>query len=319
MHPTNRRKQRNRALLSLGLAAWLLMSCGETGDDAAAPEPGPDLIVFRQTNLQPEGIEYDARRGRFVVGSRTEGTIHTVDDSGTIEVLVANPGLSSTLGMQIDDDRLLVAGALGANRIGLGIYDLQSGATLHVVDLGDAAGGGNHLANDVAVDHDGNAYVTDTLSPVIYRVTPDGEASRFAEDVRFTLLNGIEFHPDGYLLVARLTGPRLLRVPVDMPTEVAEVATSLSATADGMLLRPDGSLVLVSSALAPDGTVLGTGVTLLTSGDGWQSASFADSWVATGGPTTAAGRGNDVHVIYAHLFDTSREEYEIVKVDFEAD
>lgn len=166
-------------------------------------------------------------------------------------------------------------------------------------------------------DHEGNAYVTDTLAPVIYRVTPDGQASRFAEDQRFTLLNGIEFHSDGYLLVARLIGPRLFRVPIDAPDTVTEVDTSFSAGADGMILRADGALVLVANALDSAGTVLGRGVTLLTSDDGWQSASIADSWLATDLPSTATVRGDDVHVIYPHLFDTTREEYEIVKVHFE--
>jgi hypothetical protein len=250
------------------------------------------------------------------VGSRTEGTIHTVDDAGSIEVLVASPGLSATLGLQIDGDRLLAAGAIGASGIGLGIYDLNSGVVLRVVDLGDVAGPGGHLANDVAVDHDGNAYVTDTLGAVIYRVTPGGDASRFVEDPRFGLLNGIDFHPDGYLVVASIGGPRLFRVSTAMPVEVTQIDTPFTVSGDGIVFRPDGALAVVSNALAADGSVLGPGVTLFTSDDAWQSAAIAGSWVAIGAPTTAAVRDNDVHAIYAHLFDTTREEYEIAKALF---
>jgi sugar lactone lactonase YvrE len=307
------------------LRGWLLLlalavcgGCSEADlDGSAAPVPGPDLIVFRELNLQPEGVEYDARRTRFVVGSRTQGTIHTVDDAGVLAVLVANPGLTSTLGIHIADDRLWVVGAIGATGIGLGIYDLATGAVLDVVDLSQIAGAGSHLANDVTVDDEGNAYVTDTLSAAIYRVTPAGDASRFAADPRFLLINGIDFHPDGYLVVATLSGPQLLRVPLDAPASVTEIATPGEIVGDGIVFRSDGALAVVSNALAADGTVLGPGVTLFASDDGWQSAAIAGSWAADDLPTTAAVRGDDVYVIHAHLFDTAREKYEIVKAILE--
>lgn len=188
----------------LTLLAIAAFGCSEGDlDGSAAPVPGPDLIVFRELNLQPEGLEYDARRARFVVGSRTQGTIHTVDDAGVLTVLVADPGLTSTLGIHIANDRLWAAGAIGVGGIGLGIYDLETGAVVDVVDLSQVAGAGSHLANDVTVGDEGNAYVTDTLSAAIYRVTPAGEASRFAADPRFLLINGIDFHPDGYLVSLR--------------------------------------------------------------------------------------------------------------------
>ena len=318
MLPTNTLTRRIRFIALMLIASCVLSSCSEEEINAGAvPAPGPDLIVFHKANLQPEGIEYDAGGERFVVGSRTEGTIHTVDDAGNIDLLVANPGLTSSLGMQIDEQRLVVAGTIGTATIGLGIYDLETGAVLQVVDLSAVAGAGGHLANDVALDHDGNAYVTDTLAPVLYRVTPDGQAGRFAEDARFTLLNGIAFHPNGYLIVATITGPHLLRVRIDAPDEVTEVETPFSVTGDGIAFRSDGVLAVVSNALAADGTVIGPGVTLFRSEDDWQSAVVAGSWVATDTPTTAAVRGGDVHVIYAHLFDPTRTEYEIVKALFD--
>ena len=302
-------------LTVLAIAAFGGCSEGDLDGDVA-PAPGPDLIVLRELNLQPEGIEYDARGERFVVGSRTQGTIHTVDDTGALTVLVASPGLTSTLGIHIAGDRLFAAGTIGTSGIGLGIYDLDSGAVIDVVDLSAVAGAGSHLANDVTVDDEGNAYVTDTLSAVIYRVTPAGDVSRFAADPRFLLINGIDFHPDGYLVVATLSGPRLLRVPIDAPDSVTEVATPGEIVGDGIVFRSDGALAVVSNALAGDGTVLGPGVTLFTSDDGWQSAAIAGSWIAGDMATTAAVRGDDVYAIYAHLFDTAREEYEIVKVQF---
>lgn len=155
------------------------------------------------------------------------------------------------------------------------------------------------------------------LAAAIYRVGPDGSTGQWAVDPRFGVLDGIEFHPDGYLLVASDNGrARLLRIPIDEPDAVSEVDTPFAVSGDGIVFRPDGSLAVVEHALATEGTVLGTGVTLFTSNDGWQSAAVAGSWISAAQPTTAAVRGDDVHAIFPYLFDTMRDDYQIIKASF---
>jgi len=278
---------------------------------------GPDLIVVDRLNLQPEGIEYDRARGRFLVGSRTSGVIHAVDDAGAITAVVAESGLGGMLGLHIDRprDRLLAAGVLaGTTNAALGIYALGSGAPLHVVDLAPLAGAGAHLLNDVVTDSEGNAYVTDTFSPMIYRVDRDGAASIFASDGALALANGIELHADRFLIVATLGGPSLVRVSLDDPPVVSAVATEVAVAGDGIAFTANGDLVVVES-----GANAGR-VTLLRSADAWASATVVASWDAGalgfGAPTTAAVRGMDVHVIFGHLFDDSRARYEIARARF---
>lgn len=299
--------------------AELVRAVNSTLAGCAAEMPGPDVVVFETLNLQPEGVEYDAARGRFLVGSRTQGIIHAVDDDGTLTQVVSDPGLSATLGLHIDRarDRLLAVGALGeANNPALGIYALGSGETIHVIDLATVAAPGGHIANDVVSDADGNAYVTDTLTPAIYRVTPDGTATIFSDDMALARANGIEIYDNRYLIVATLTGPDLLRVSLDDPPVVTPIVVDLPGGGDGIVFTANGDLAVVGSAG-------GTGVVhRLRSDDDWASAQMVGVWntaqLGFGIPTTAAMRGADVYVIFAHLFDETRVPYEIARAQFEA-
>jgi sugar lactone lactonase YvrE len=275
----------------------------------------PDLITFEHLNLQPEGIEYDAARGRFLVGSRTEGRIYSVDDEGTIAPLVTDPGLSVSLGLHIDrpHGRLLAAGVLSdSGNPALGIYDLASGAPIHVVDLGTVGGPGQHLANDVVSDADGNAYVTDTVTATVYKVDPDGTATIFSAGPELATANGIELYDNRELIVATLTGPSLRRVPLDDPQTIGTVGMSRAVAGDGIVFMADGDLAVVTPASL---------VLRLHSDDDWQTATVAGSWDASQvemGATTAAVRGDDVYVVFAHLFQTMRSTYEIARAQFTA-
>lgn len=281
----------------------------------------PEVLTFRSLNLQPEGIEYDAERGAFLVGSRTRGTIHVVEDDGNVTVLTPDPGLGSSLGLHIDraNGRLLAAGAADASTfpptgVLLGIYDLESGATIRVVDLAETAGAGQHFLNDVTTDSAGNAYATDTNARSVYRITPEGESSVLLRDPLLNGANGIDIHDDRLLIVARLSGPSLVRLPLGDPAAITAVETGAVVSGDGIVFTPDGRLAVVGG-IANGGTVL-----LFESDDDWRSASLVGTWntgtVSTSAATTAAIRDGNVFVIFAHLFDTTRLDYEIAQAVF---
>ena len=160
----------------------------------AAAQDGelPDAIVAERISFHPEGIEWDAANERFLTGSLTEGTIFEIADDGAVTPFIEDENLTATIGIHIDEEneRLLVCNsdpaAFGDPSVTgiaqLGIFDLNTGELLHFLDLGALLPEGRHFCNDVTVDADGNAYVTDTFSPVIYQVTPDGEVSVFVQD-----------------------------------------------------------------------------------------------------------------------------------------
>src|SRR5690606_6582206 len=124
--------------------------------------------------------------------------------------VVQDPDLKASVGIEVDEERnrLLVANSdfaviqgKGPGQAMLGIYDLESGERIAMVDLA-AAGpkdAKTHFANDVAVGGDGSAYVTNSMARVVYRVDPENNVSvllpnTFGKIEQFRF-NGIEFHP----------------------------------------------------------------------------------------------------------------------------
>lgn len=277
----------------------------------------PDTVLVEEPGLHPEGVEWDADRSRFLVSSVTQGTVTAVEDDGTLETFVEDAEVTASIGVHIDRDggRLMVADAdpaaiqgAGEGHARLGIYDLETGGRLHHVDLGGLHDG-RHFANDLTVGPDGSAYVTDSFSPVIYRVSPEGEASVFVEDGRLGTegfgLNGIDHHPDGYLLVAMAGDRTLYRVPLDAPGDMTEVELPEPFAADGLTLRDDGALVAV--ATTGSGEDERNEALLLRSDDGWSSARIEERAPAPGA-TTGAVRDGAVYVVNPHFAEMGGEE-----------
>lgn len=312
-------------------AAVVLAGCGEPETDSLPPPDTstpppvaavstsghPASIVAERGGFIPEGVEYDQGSGRFLTGSLAEGSIFTIGDDGTVTAVVADPELKSSVGIEVDEprDRLLVAnsdsavfgggdGVTGQSK--LGVYALTSGDRLAMVDLAAALEDqtGPLFANDVAVDGEGNAYVTDTMKNVVFKVDTAYQPTvlhRFPAD---TGLNGIVAHPDGYLLVAG--GSKLFKVPLADPAATAEVAVDEPVPgSDGVVWAADGRLVITSnSAEAPR-------LVALTSDDGWASARTAGVATLTGQATTAAAVGTDVYAVHPHFNDADPPSLEL--------
>jgi sugar lactone lactonase YvrE len=296
----------------------------------AQDETLPDTVTISDPGRFPEGIEWDAQAGRFLLGSLRDGSVVAVADDGTITPFIDVPeeGLSS-VGLHIDQNtnRLLVAygnpavfsDPSAAGRAAIGIYDLETGEQLHFVDMSELYEGG-HFANDLTVDADGNAYVTDTFSPVIYQVTPEGEASVFIEDERLNFINGIDFSPDGYLLVSASADASLWKIPVDDPSAISQVELIQPFGADGMLLTPEGDLIAVANLVGEDGSTRSALISV-SSADDWATATV-DTEFETQGVTTAAYRDGEIYAIYAMLNQmgsaTPPETFDIQRIDLAA-
>jgi len=308
------------------MVLFLLFLCGcRTTDLESTPTVIPtidtgilDEIIVKYDNLFPEGIEYDREREHFLLSSATEGTVFQVLDDGTIEPLIIDPDLEMSLGIEIDynNQRLLVTNNHSDDSAYLGAYDLETGQRIFMANLSDLFPESGHLANDVAVDVNGIAYVTDTVTPVIYSVDLDGTASIFLEDPVFDSLNGIVAHADGYLLLGSCCG-KLLKIPTDDPTVIqVDIPGGYLGyeITDGMILHPDGSLIMLTF---PDNKI-----GRLMSEDNWTSATHVSmsSGHSRGYGTTLALRGEDVYVIHSYLYrrgeDRVQRTFEITLVEF---
>jgi sugar lactone lactonase YvrE len=282
-----------------------------TAAPASAHTP-PETITGRSTALHPEGITWDPLRRTFLLTSIRHGTVEVVRPGGTTKTLISDPRMVSTFGVHVVRDRVYVAyGDMGMGSrstadttykaSGLGVFDLATGRPLHVVDL--AIGPGPHAANDVAVDHAGNAYVTDPATDALYRVDRLGHATVLARDPRLgstTIgLNGIVWHPNGFVLAVRYDTGALFKVTRD--GQVSEVTLDRPLVGgDGMDLRPDGSLAVVTNSLAAPGEAA---VSVLRSNDGWRTARTthrAAPW-ADDEPTTIARSPHGSYVVDGDL------------------
>ena len=275
----------------------LLTACSQIGgsdilDEKWPPaEKLPDLVSFTQAGLYPEGVQSIGQAG-FLVSSQTTGSIGMVSDNGTYSVFADSPDLISTVGLHISENRNQVLAAVSdpgynlqrttpatkGKMARLAIFSFSNPQLApRILDLGaQRPNAPGHFANDIALDNQGNAYITDSFAPIIYKVTPDYEVTVFAESPLFSAptgtfgLNGIVVHPDGYLLVAKTDEGIIFKVPLNNPTAITPVATSQNLQgADGLLLY-GGMLQVVTNTQAK--------VYSLASPDNWASATVSGTF-----------------------------------------
>ena len=295
----------------------------------------PDQIRFTKQGLYPESVAFDKLNNRFLVSSISEGTIGAVTYNGIYKPFIQDTALHSTIGLEIDEARkqvLVVIGDLFGNVAQLGIYDLQTGSRIRIVDLAALRQGTIHLADDVAIDPQGNKYITDAKSPIVYKIDPNGHASvlfeneLYAEPPGFPFywvgFNGIVYNTNGFLIVGFFTEGKLLKIPVNDPDSYSEIKLDVPlASPDGLLLSKDGKQLIVVDAryLGEDAEIV-----RMVSDDKWNSAKRIESF-PTGlvSPTTATSNGKDVFVMYSYLHDIffgsefPQKEFTIQRIPFE--
>jgi sugar lactone lactonase YvrE len=187
----------------------------------------------------------------------------------------------------------------------------------------EALTSGANFANDVTVDQHGNAYVTDSFSGVIFKVDLQGNAMVFYENEELAPapggfgLNGIDYDPRGYLLIAKSDSGQLLKFPMDDLDDFTVVDLPVSLIdPDGIYLKNPNQLVIVSNDFGGENASVQT----FRTNDRWESASLiAEFHTGAVFPTTATVKRNDIYVLYAHLdvllAGVSRAEFSIVKAE----
>ena len=206
----------------------------------------PDEYVLPGAAVYPEGVAFDPKAQTFYVSSTTDGTIF----SGTLREPTAEvflpggaDGRTTATGLKVDGEgRLFVSGGSSGKVF---VYDTATGDLL--ADFATAKS--PTFINDVAVTRDGEAFFTDSLSPVLYRVYEDATGWHFEEWLDFTgtalvyqagfNVNGIAATPDGrYLLLIQTNTGKVFRVDLDSQ-EVLQVDLGGEAltAGDGIVLR----------------------------------------------------------------------------------
>lgn len=321
------------------------MACADDEAQVQTNPKIPESININSQGLYPEGFVYDSQTEAFYVGSIHQGKIVKVTLSGIVSEFIESAELISVLGMAIDEENrelvicnsdpgfsIKTSGSAPPVLANIVRYSLISGEKTADYDLSQLSSSGSpHLVNDLVIDPMGNVYVTDSFSPIIYKITREGQASVLLSDESFVPapnnfgLNGIEYHHNGYLLVSHYSQGAVYKVPLDDPDSfIKTIIDEDIHSADGIRLLDSNTLAIVSNVLSPAFGIDNIIYEVKTD-DNWNTAMISsEDNVGPGNefPTTIELADDVPYVIYSYLREilveqnTSVESFTLRRVSF---
>jgi len=259
---------KDRRLARVAVAALAtLAACSDTATapDATLTEsnaanskvdggPLPTRYVLPGSSVFPEGIAYDERTQLVFVSSTTNGTVFrgtASDETLTPFLPPGGDGRTTAIGLEVDNaGHLFVAGGGTGN---VWVYDELTGDLIAVLVTGSAP----TFINDIAVDKNGVAYITDSMSPVIYRAMPNGSGGytieRWLELAGTPIvygpgfnLNGMVVSPsDQYLFTVQTNTGKIFRIDIATKAIVQlDVGGATFPNGDGLWIRGNTLYVL---------------------------------------------------------------------------
>ncbi|XP_051118897.1 uncharacterized protein LOC127243084 [Andrographis paniculata] len=269
------------------------------------------VYEFHSNGWLRECTKWDDVNDRFLV-SFMEGGLGVVpvkEDGQVLEEVpvVDNAGLgkNSSLGIFIDRPRnrvlVAIADVFGSKYSAVAAYDLTTWSRLFLTQLSGSEGE-KGFADDVTVDTEGNSYITDTKGNKIWKVGLNGELLNTIGNPLFSAkewysnlvgLNGIVYHPNGYLLVIHTFSGTLLKVEIGKGDEVKVVNVT------GGSLRMGDGLVLLSPTQI---VVAANPSRLVESSDDWETARIVSKFSGASHRLVTAATVKDGKVYLNHMF-----------------
>ncbi|KAL2323712.1 hypothetical protein Fmac_028091 [Flemingia macrophylla] len=276
-------------------------------------EPATHVYHYHSSGWFRECSKWDSRHRRFLVslfeGGLAQVTVPEELSQPLEEVTVVREthlAGNASLGLAIDYPRnrvlLVHADAIG-NRYGaLAAYDLTSWRRLFFTQLATSSDE-KSFADDVAVDAEGNAYVTDVKGSKIWKVGVEGKLLSVIRNPLFAPkewyknlvgLNGIVYHPDGFLIVIHTFSGNLLKIDLTKGEEVKAIKLK-----GGPLYFGDGLELLSPTKLVVAGSY--PSARLVESSDGWNTASVVGTFSGPKHRLATAATVKDGKVYLNHL------------------
>lgn len=314
----------------------LFVACDSEKKTTEHPVSFQNSYKVTQTGLYPEGIDYDTKNEKFLFSSLHKGAVYAMDTKGGLSVFATSSKLVTPTGIYTDEirNRLIVANAdLGISQkstpgsagsiASVSIFNLASGELIKDIDLKHFTRGKGSCLNDIAVDAQGTIYVTDSFAPNIYKIDASYNATVYATDILFSPaagqfgLNGIVFHPDGYLLAVKTDDSKLFKISLSNPLMIKQVAGVSFSAPDGIELDKNNNLTVVENGLGQGKTYT------FSSSSNWDNAvKIKETNIGKEEfPTTAAlASDGNIYVVNSKLGrlltgDITQSVYTIQKID----
>lgn len=260
-----------RILLLMTLGMFFACSSADELDTSPSPSAFLDVISIQEEGLFPESVDFDETSGQFIVGSFRKGEIGKVNpQTGEYKTFIKEDNLHAVTGVYTDEkrNRLIVAttdneGAIKTdpNFKGLWskvlIFNLKTGVEQKIINFrfdlfGNAFNSISAFPNDIAVDDDGNIFITNSIGAMsIYKIDKDLKASIYAKIPNDNItdgfgLNGIVYHSKTkQLIVSRTNAGKIysIRNVNGKPTTLALNYHSIEGV-DGLEIDNEGDLVM---------------------------------------------------------------------------
>ena len=186
-------------------------------------DPDKNLVLAMNSGNRGDGTENDG----FVSLINPDGSVHTAKWIGaTRDGLELHHPLGSAI-----SNGVLYTVDTGHVRS----FDLASGQPLNAIPVT-----GSTLLNGIAVADDGTVYASNTRSPErIYKVTPDGRTSVFADGTPLAAPNGVAIDADGNIVVVNINDNAVLTFKPNGNLIRTEYA--VEGGNDGVVVMEDGT------------------------------------------------------------------------------
>jgi sugar lactone lactonase YvrE len=273
---------KNRCARALGVAGLALVL--GIASDVARAQTAPVAVPDKSF---PESVT-STKDGTLYVGSFNLGGVVKVAPGGKAEQFIkpGADGSRSTLGVLADEKGgLLYVCSNDITGFGVPGPGDTKGAWLKTFDLASGAPKGSFalteksLCNDIAVGPDGTAYISDSLTPVVYSLKPGGTALEvWATDPMLgpakdgVGLDGIAVGWDGNLYVTTFIPAALFKISVKEGKAGAITALKTSRPldhADAMRTFGDSLLLIEGAGRLDKVTVKGDDAQVETIQDGF--------------------------------------------------
>lgn len=191
-------------------------------------DPDRNLILAMNVGARSETAEADG----FVSLVHPDGSVHT---SKWIGATRDGLELIDPIGSALKNGVLYTVDS-GYVRS----FDLETGRPLRSIEVPDAG-----FLNGIAIADDGTAYVSETRpGELIYKVSPDGTSSVFAEGGPLAAPNGVAMDNDGNIVVVNIGSNAV--ITYNPAGEIVRTEYAAESGSDGVVVLPDNTKYVTS-------------------------------------------------------------------------